>query len=176
MTTFRAGRNDEPSFLQRVAGAVGLGDGPEATVTDDLDGWLDRTLKDALGFKVQRDDDGDIPIPYGSAVVFVRHSEPESPFLEIFAPLLEGFTMSPEVYEAVNSINMQVAMAKAIVDADEKQIILTAALPVIGTLSSDELILAIELVAEAADHFDSLLQKRFGGTTMLDDDADEFNV
>ncbi|MDI1290117.1 MAG: YbjN domain-containing protein, partial [bacterium] len=81
-----------------------------------------------------------------------------------------------EVYEAVNSINMQVAMAKAIVDADEKQIILTAALPIIGTLSSDEVMLAIELVAEAADHFDSLLQKRFGGTTMLDDDADEFNV
>lgn len=175
MITFRAGSN-EPSFLQRVAGAVGLGDSPENAVNDDLDGWLDRTLKDELGLKVQRDPDGDIPIPYGSAVVFIRKHDPESPFLQIFAPLLEGFTMSPEVYEAVNAINMRVTMAKAVVDADEKQILLTAFLPVIGTVSPDELMLTIELVAEAADHFDSLLQRRFGGKTMLDDEGDEFDV
>lgn len=35
----------------------------------------------------------------------------------------------------------------------------------------------IDLVADRADHYDSLLQKRFGGRTMLDDDErDEFDV
>lgn len=67
-------------------------------------------------------------------------------------------------------------MAKAVVIEDEMQIVLSADLPVVGTLSSDELMLVIEIVANAADHFDSLLQKRFGGTTMIEDDGDEFDV
>lgn len=173
---YRAGRNNEPSFLQRMADTVGLGGTSEEAVTDDLDKWLDRTLKDALGFKVERDGDGDIAIPYGSAIVFIRHRDPESPFLHIFAPLLADFTLTADVYAAVNSINSQVAMAKAVVIEEEKQIVLSADLPVVGTLSSDELMLVIEIMAEAADHFDSLLQKRFGGTTMFEDDGDEFNV
>ncbi|MGA5541268.1 T3SS (YopN, CesT) and YbjN peptide-binding chaperone 1 [Mycobacterium sp. NPDC051198] len=94
----------------------------------------------------------------------------------MFAPLLADFTLTADVYEAVNSINSQVPMAKAVVVDDDKQIVLSAQLPVVGTLSADELMLVIEVVAEAADHFDSLLQKRFGGTTMLDDDGDEFDV
>lgn len=176
VTTFRSGRNNEPSFLQRLAGTVRLGGGQQDNSTDDLDQWLERTLKDALGFKVQRDEDGDIAIPYGSVVVFVCQSDPESPFLEVFAPLLEEFHLSPEVYEAVNSINSQVSMAKAVVHADEKVITLSAELPLVGPLSADELMMTIELVAEAADHFDSLLQKRFGGKTTLDDDDGEFDV
>ncbi|WP_235732852.1 T3SS (YopN, CesT) and YbjN peptide-binding chaperone 1 [Mycolicibacterium septicum] len=173
---YRAGRNNEPSFLQRMADTIGLGGGGEAAPEDDLDDWLARTLKDELGFKIERDDDGDLAIPYGSAVIFIGRHDSESSFLNIFAPLLADFTLTSDVYEAVNSINSQVPMAKAVVVDDDKQIVLSAQLPVVGTLSADELMLVIEVVAEAADHFDSLLQKRFGGTTMLDDDGDEFDV
>jgi hypothetical protein len=157
---------------------LGLSDDhAEAPSTEDLDAWLESALKEAFGlFEIERDEDGDIPLPYGSSVVFIRHSDAESPFLEIFAPLLHGFTMSPEVYEAANSINAQVPLAKAIVDADSKQIVLTAELPLIDRLSSDDLVLCIELVSDAADRFDTLLQKRFGGNMMLEDDDDEIEV
>ncbi|MGA5541267.1 hypothetical protein ACPCIR_05385 [Mycobacterium sp. NPDC051198] len=61
MTMYRAGRINEPSFLQRMADTIGLGGG-EAAPEDDLDAWLARTLKDELGFKIERDDDGDLAI------------------------------------------------------------------------------------------------------------------
>lgn len=166
-----------PSFVKQIADRLGLGGNGGARTTDDLDAWLKATLEQLLGVTdIQRDEDGDIPIPYGSAVLFIRHGDPEAPFLEIFAPLLGEFTMSPDVYEAVNSINAQVPMAKAVVDSDNKQIVLSAELPLVGTLSPDDLMLAVELVADAADHFDTLLQKRFGGNTMLDDDGDSIDV
>ena len=35
---------------------------------------------------------------------------------------------------------------------------------------------AVDLIADRADYYDSRLQKRFGGKTMLDDDEDELDV
>lgn len=164
-----------PSFVQQIADRLGLG--AERRTTDDFDAWLKTTLERSLGVaNIQRDEDGDIPIPYGSAVLFLRHEDPESPFLQIYAPLLADFTISSDVYEAVNAINLQVPMAKAVVETDSKQIILNSDVLIAGTLSPDDLMFAIELIADAADHFDTLLQKRFGGTTMLDDDDDSIDV
>ncbi|MGV0731529.1 YbjN domain-containing protein [Mycolicibacter sinensis] len=178
MARFTSARNEAPSFLQQVAGVLGLGGNSDSPKTkDDLDAWLKTTIEEAFGITdIQRDEDGDVPIRYGSAVVFIRRSDPESPFLEIFAPLLEGFTITPDVYEAVNALNRQVPMAKATVDADNKEIILSADVLIAHTLSPDNLMFAVELVADTADHFDTLLQKRFGGRTMLDDDDDSFDV
>ncbi len=166
-----------PSFVKQIAGQLGLGGNSDRRTTDDLDAWLKATLEQALGVTdLRHDEDGDLPVPYGSAVLFIRHGDPESPFLHIFAPLLADFTITPGVYEAVNSINMQVPMAKAVVDTDRTQIILSADVLIADTLSPDDLMLAVELVADAADHFDTLLKKRFGGHTMLDDDDDSIDV
>ncbi len=146
--------------------------------TDELDKWLEETLK--REFKVdaiERDEDGDIPIPRGSAVVYVHTADDDPPRIEIFSPLLEDFTMRPEVFAAVNSINRNTPLAKAYVDPDNAQIVLTAELYIFDELSPDQLLATIDLVADRADHYDSLLQKRFGGRTMLDDDErDEFDV
>ncbi|ORB28017.1 hypothetical protein MPP7335_01848 [Mycolicibacterium parafortuitum] len=85
--------------------------------------------------------------------------------------------MRPEVFAAVNTINRNTPFAKAYVDPDNAQIVLTAELYIFDGLSSEQLLATIELVADRADHYDSLLQKRFGGKTMLDDDeGDEFDV
>lgn len=148
------------------------------TRTNELDKWLEDTLK--CEFKVdeiERDEDGDIPIPHGSAVVYVRTADDDPPRIEIFSPLLEDFTMRPEVYAAVNSINRNTPLAKAYVDPDNAQIVLTAELYIFDGLSSDQLLATIGLVADRADHYDSLLQKRFGGkTTFEDNEGDEFDV
>ncbi len=135
----------------------------------DFASWVDSVLKDQLGLpEVYRDEDGDIPIPRGSAVVFIRVLDKDSPFLEVFSPLVRGFEISPDVFEAVNAINMQVPMAKATVFADSKQIVLSAHV-LIDTLSAKELMFTLDMVSNAADHFDTMLQKRFGGTTLLED-------
>ena len=141
-----------------------------------LDAWVIATLKEAFDLpELHRDVDGDIPIPRGSAVLFIRPHDDDSPFLQIFAPILRGFRMSPDVYEAVNAINSQIPMAKATVNADGSIILLEAQL-LTHTLSPQELLLAIDLVSGAADHFDTLLQARFGGETLLDDDDDAIEV
>jgi hypothetical protein len=83
--------------------------------------------------------------------------------------------MSSAVYEAVNAINAQLPMAKAMVFAEGRQIFLSTHV-LVDILSAAELMFAIDLVSGAADHFDSLLQKRFGGATMLhhpDDSIDD---
>ena len=96
----------QPSFLQRVAGTLGLGNEPaDNPPAEDVNEWLDATLKEAYGLtEIPRDEDGDIPITCGSTEVFIRQADSESPFLQIFAPLLFDLTMSPNAYEAVNSI------------------------------------------------------------------------
>lgn len=143
--------------------------------SESLDEWIEHTLESAYGIeKLQRDSDGDIPIPRGSSVVYVQKQDPESPFLEIFAPLVRGFRHSANVYEAVNTINAQVRMAKATVIGDD--LIMLNALLLTDTLSPRELLFTIDLVSDAADYFDTMLQKRFGGDTMLADDHDSIDV
>jgi hypothetical protein len=149
---------------------------PGADSIANLNEWVVATLKDAYGLSdVYRDQDGDIPLPRGSSVLFIRPHAEDSPFLEIFAPLLAGFELTPDVYEAVNAINAQVPMAKATFFPESKQIILSAQL-LADTLSSTELLFSLDLISDAADHFDTMLQKRFGGQTMQEDDAGEFEV
>jgi hypothetical protein len=152
----------------------------DAPRNDQLDRWLEDTLKRELEVdEIVRDEDGDIPVRWGSAMVYVSVMGvgTELPLIRVFAPLLEDFTVKPDVYEAVNSINRQIPFAKAIVDPEIGQIVLAADLFVFDQMSSEQLMATIELVGENADHFDTMLQKRFGGTTMFeDDDAGAFNV
>lgn len=164
-------RTQSPSFLDRIFGSS------DDDRVADLDNWLESTLKRELKTEsIKRDEDGDIPIEAGSAVVFI-HSDDEAPCITVFSPLLEEFAMRPEVYEAVNAINRKIPFAKVVVDPDIQQILLVAELHIFDGLSPEHLMATIELVAESADHYDTLLQKRFGGKTMLDDaDVDEFDV
>ena len=163
------------SFFDRVANRFGSEDKPARSRK--LDEWLEQTLKRELKIdKIERDEDGDIPIPCGSAVAFIRAFDEDPSRIHIFSPLLADFAMRPEVYEAVNSINQQVPLAKAIVDADTNQIILAVDLFIFDELSPDHLMAAVDLIADRADYYDSRLQKRFGGKTMLDDDEDELDV
>gem|GEM_PF-1633452 len=156
------------SLLEQLADTVDFG-ADVAAVPDALDQWLEATLKNELALAtIERDEDGDIPISLGGPVVYVRQSGPGSSFVTVLALLLEGFDVSPCVYEAVNAINLEVPMAKTVVDADLQQIVMSVELPVIDTLSPDDLMLAIETVSDWAEYFDTLLQSRFGGATARD--------
>lgn len=165
------------SLFNRVADRLGFGNGDGDGSEARLDEWLENTLKREFKVnRIERDEDGDIPIPWGSAVVFLRTFEGDPPHIEVFAPLLADFAMRAEVYEAVNAINRKIPVAKAIVDPDICQITLSAQLFLIDDISTDQLMATIELVGEHADHYDTLLQKRFGGEIMFDDDEDELDV
>ena len=165
-------RAQSSSFIGKVFGS---GDGARV---DELNQWLESTLKRELELDgLERDEEGDIPIAVGSTAVFVRVIEENLLRIEIFAPLLHDFAMRPEIYQAVNSINRKTPLAKAVVDPDNSEIVLSTELYIFDGLSPDQLMATIDLVADRADHYDTLLQKRFGGKTLLDDaNDDEFDV
>ncbi|WP_319450715.1 MULTISPECIES: T3SS (YopN, CesT) and YbjN peptide-binding chaperone 1 [unclassified Mycobacterium] len=156
------------SLLEHIADQIDFADAV-APGPDGLGAWLDATLKTELGLAtIVRDEDDDIPISLGGPVVYVRQGGPGSSFVTVLALLLEDFDVSPCVYEAINAINLEVPMAKTVVDADLRQIVMSVELPVIDTLSADDLMLAVETVSEWAEYFDTLLQNRFGGATARD--------
>jgi hypothetical protein len=156
------------SLLAHIADQIDF-TGAVASGPDDLGEWLETTLKTELGLvTITRDEDDDIPISLGGPVVYVRQGVPGSSFVTVLALLLEDFEVSPCVYEAINAINLEVPMAKTVVDADLRQIVMSVELPVIDTLCADDLMLAVETVSDWAEYFDSLLQSRFGGATARD--------
>ena len=171
------------SFFSRASSSTGLlepcecaADQPIARSARDgrpdggppVDSWVAQQIKDAYAVDdVFRDDDGDIAIPFGNSVVFVRSYEHGSPFLQLHALLLADCELSPDVFGAVNAVNAQLSLPKVMIDAEERQIYLEAWL-LVNTLSSHDLLFTIEFVADAADHFGPLLQEQFGGRLMMD--------
>ena len=143
----------------------------DAVPGESLEDWLLRTLSEVFEVAIERDADGDIPVPRGSSVTFLR-ADKENPILDLFAPVVSGMPVNESVFEAVNTINTQLRIPKAIVIADGTGIVIGASIPA-DSLSVDGLMYAINEVSTAADYFDTLLAERFGGTTMLQDESEE---
>jgi len=137
-----------------------------------LDDFVTQAVKTQFKLKeIRRDDDGDIPIGFGSTVVYVRPYEEDSPFLLVWAPLIREFDLNSAVYETVNAINSEMPFAKVVLEEEITSLVLQAWL-LVDTLSSEEIAFAIEFVGDAADHFDTLLQQRYGGY-LANEDIDE---
>jgi hypothetical protein len=115
---------------------------------------------------VQRDDDGDLGIRVGSTMLFVRTMAWEPPGVRIFAPLLLGAEVSEELLDVLNEINKQLVFGRVVLH--ESEITLSAELTGLF-LSREGLIEVCVYLAKAANHFDDLLQQRFGGSRLFDD-------
>lgn len=160
-----------PEHLEDVGDPVESDDVGERETDerDDLGRWLEATLKDKLGLDaIHRDADGDIPVSLGGPTVYVRQGEPGSEFVTVLALLLEDFGVTQFLFQAVNVINVETPMAKTVVDLDDRQIVMSVKLPVIDSLSPEDLMLAIETVSDWAEYWDTLLQASFGGATTRD--------
>lgn len=181
MARFEFNFDDLSSDLKNMLGrggdtkkTGGRGQHPEECLT--LDDFVAEAIKTGFKLKdVYRDEDGDIPIGYGSTVVFVRPHEEDSPYLYVWALLLREFDLSPAVYEAINAINNEIPFARVVLNEDPRLITLEAWL-LVDSLSRDEVMFAVEFVGDAADHFDTLLQQRFGGYLADEDDDDDGTV
>lgn len=154
-----AARAHLDELLERIPDAIDF-DVDEDSSCRDLGDWLERTLRKELGLAcVARDDDGAIPVPLGDNVVYIHQGDADAEFVTVSALLAEGFEPSVEVYEAVNAINLHTPMAKTVFEAD--QVFTTVDLPIIDTLSPDDLMLAIDIVGGVVERFGPRLQTRF---------------
>ena len=162
----------EPPYLAPIRSGVShalddLEPSPLDGPFEALDGWVFATLSKVFRGPVSRNADGDIEIRRGSSCTCIRVDR-EYSVIHVFSHLVRGMEPDSEVYEAVNAINEQVPLAKAVVVDEGRTVICNAAL-LADSVTPYELLATLDVVSEAADHFDTLLAERFGGQTRLPD-------
>ncbi|MCU0506146.1 MAG: YbjN domain-containing protein [Chloroflexi bacterium] len=116
--------------------------------------------------EIVHDDDGDVRIRSGSAVVFVRLLPGPPPIVRVFSPVLRGVAPSPELLAAVNDVNVRVVFARALCAADG--VFLATELPA-AAVDADRIGHACAEVGNLADAIDGELRARFGGETAFED-------
>jgi hypothetical protein len=123
---------------------------------------LDDALKEFLGAEqVNHDEDGDVPIRFGSAMVFVRLSD-EPPLVSVFSPMLWEIPAGTELFEAINEVNGNIRFARAIWDG--KSVSLRCEVPA-RPFAPEQTVNAVAAVGSLADEIGEQLQGRFGGRT-----------
>lgn len=89
---------------------------PEERVTmaessEHLKELVDETLMQMFGEPPSRDDDGDVPVPYGSSVVYVRVNE-AAPVVELFSLVVSGVRDRDRAAFEVSVLNRDVRFVK----------------------------------------------------------------
>jgi hypothetical protein len=109
------------------------------------------------GGEVVVDDDGDIPIRWGSAVLYVRVIA-DNPIIRIFSPLLREVHLSDDLRDAVNELNKNHLFASAF--WADGVVLLTADL-FAAPFVPQQFLNLLHAVAETADSIDDQLRSRF---------------
>ncbi len=132
-------------------------------------------LEEILGQPPHIDEDGDVPIPRGSALIWVRTIEPEDavPQVLLMANLVSDVTPSPELFVSINSINERLRYG-AVAFADGV-VRLRSSLPA-EVITANQIFALLEDALNAADYFDSAIAAKFGGTTWLSEQGEYVDV
>lgn len=141
------------------------------------DGSLLGNVKEAVGriYSIEPDDvlidsDGDVVIPNGSSVAFIRISnEPIS--IRLFAILLSEVSESSDLFATINEINANIVAA--FLYYENNMVYLQHTVLAAGGLNVQTLIQTIDCITDLADFFDDKLQERFGGEKFRAGRADD---
>ena len=119
-------------------------------------------LKEITGLKnLNFDRDGDIAIPYGSALTFVRLID-EPPYVHIYSPILREVEEDADILGRLNDMNAREPLMRFMLR--NETVYATAALCA-APFVSEHLTQAFTHFCAVADGVDSLLQEEFGGKT-----------
>lgn len=172
-----------PAFL--IADALGQAPPPDLGVTgqaeveppplpaishpqdaEDLQRLVDETLTPVFGHPPQKDDDGDIPVRSGSALVFVRVRR-DAPVVEVFAPLVRDISGRTRAAEVVADLNRRSVFIRfVLLDDAVLAVISLPAMPFVPAHLRDML----ALMSETADDIDDQLAERLGGRLTFQDE------
>lgn len=103
----------------------------------------------------------------GSAAVFVRLLADEPTHLRVYSPLLREVPETDELILELNRINGD---HHAVRIFQRNQTVFAAIELLAATLDPEELVDACNSVGDVADHYDTILHARFGGTLAFEDD------
>jgi len=166
--------DDEPRPLGLTRAAT-ADDGPDLSVAmpsgpDDLRDLVAEALEPIMDGEIEFDPDGDIPVPAGRTVIFVRVAE-DSPSIRLFAPLLLGVRWTPRVGHTLNEANQFLDFTKVVHLND--QVLATEQLsgaPFVAEILRQAVLRLVDLV----DGLDVTLQEKIGGNLFsewVDDEA-----
>ena len=110
--------------------------------------------------RLERDQDGDYPIPVGSALVFVRVADDRMPLVSVFSSILTDVGESPGLFAALNDVNRRIRFARAFWVA--RTIVIATELPAVD-VTADQIAFTCMQLGSLADHLDDVLHGRFGG-------------
>jgi hypothetical protein len=108
---------------------------------------------------VHPDEDGDIGIRAGSAMVFVRvHRDP--PLVDVYSPLLTEVKPNERLYERLSELTRRLPIGRLYYTEST----VWASVPVFGRdFAPTHLVLAVQVMTALADELDDRLQGEFGG-------------
>ncbi len=123
-------------------------------------------IREINGFgDLEFDRDGDICLPRGSQVVFVRRLG-TTPFLRIWSPLVRGVDETPELLGQLNSLNASAGLVRfSVYDGAVFAEADVAAEPIVAK----HVDLALRRFCGATDGVDVMLQREFGGRTAFNE-------
>ena len=109
------------------------------------------------------DSDGDVPIRYGEAMVFVRLL-PNEGLVSVFSPVLFEVATSAGLLGALDDMNTEIRFARAVLRDTEVTVVAEVDS---STEMETSLAFACDAVAWASNHWGERLQTRFGGQTFF---------
>ena len=118
------------------------------------------------GANLAPDEDGDIPIRVGSALMFVRGVVGRPPLVQVFSPIVRGVDLTPALLEALNDINRKVLFGRAF--WTDREIVVAMEITALG-ITPEQIAFACVQLGNLADHLDDRLRGRFGGTTVFEE-------
>ncbi len=130
---------------------------------------VDAALVPFLGRTPLHDEDDDIPIVAGSALVFVQVSE-EIPVIQLFSVLVHGVTDHERAAFEVSVLNRDVKFVKFVLHADS--VMAHVHLPALP-FAPEHLRGMLAMMSEIADRVDDDLAVRVGGVRAFEDEDDE---
>lgn len=160
-----AGSGDEDRDVASTAGRASPQGAIEIETIEQLDRATEMVLAalDEGSGQVGRNDDGDMLVPHGSALTFVRPAV-EPPRLHFASPLLTGVPESAEILARLNDMNSRIAFGRLFHRDEtvvaEMELICRPFVP-------EHVAIATNIMSRLADEVDDMLQEEFGGKTFF---------
>lgn len=116
--------------------------------------------------QITPDGDGDLPVPHGSSVTFVRVLDgPVGPIVRFFSPLIADVERSTTLLERLNALNISIPYVQFCWFGNQ----VVCSLDLDGAnLQPEEIDKALDAVVSHSNELDEPLQKEFGGRRMID--------
>jgi hypothetical protein len=146
------------------------------TNREHLDLLIDQALTPMLGQTPRRDDDGDVPIRAGSAVVYVRSQWP-MPSVQLFAQMVVGIDSPDAAVHELAALNHEIEGVKFALHGDT---VVASVELLAAPFAAEQLQMLVAHLCEVVSRHDAALARRVGGRVFLgtsqllpDDEVDE---